>query len=65
MSTHTNMPGEEQFYAVTNGEIYKKVMELEKHIIKITTVFSVVAFIITPVLSVVASTMIHGMIGDK
>ena len=53
-----NKPGNAAFYTVTNEQIYLKVLEMERQVSKITTIFSVIAFIISPVISILASIMI-------
>lgn len=58
-------PGDETFYAVTNGQIYHKVVELEKQMTRITTIFSVIALIITPIISVSVSIIFTSMFGIK
>lgn len=53
-----NKAGKTVFYSVTNEQIYIKVIEMERQVSKITTVFSVIAFLVSPIISVFASIMI-------
>lgn len=55
-------PGESAFYIVTNAQIYAKVIEMEKQVSKITTIFSLVALVVAPVVSVTISVVVGRMV---
>lgn len=49
--------GEKEFYTISNADIYGKVIELEKQMARIVTIFAFVAFIISPAIGVLVSRM--------
>lgn len=51
-------PGDKEFFMIRNGDIWNKVVELEKFVTQLKSSLYVISFIITPLVSTVAATIV-------
>ena len=58
------MAGDEPVYIVTNAQLYQKVVSLEQQMHRLTTIMSVVGFVVTPIVTLVINNTINNMMGS-